>query len=374
MKYGKPLILFVLLVTGCRIVFTGEFNPASLPQHPAPSLPEKTFESFWQTFEDHYAFFTLRKVDWQDSYKRFRPRVTASTSDDSLFTILSAMVKPFQDDHINLVFPHNRSYKEFTSTKASRFLSEFPDEAVQESFWKMVDQTLHQNGFGSMKSAGPKKDGVPLFYYCQSENTGYIRFVRCYVTSKTEDAPQKDAALAGTFIDTIIETFKNTKQIIIDVRINEGGNDEFSYAVAGRFTDEKILGHYKQVRTGGYEDFSPLKAWYIEPQGKIFNKPVTVLTNDQTASAADVFAMIMKALPETKIIGENSMGIYSDMYGFKLPNGWYASLSNERYFSADMKCYEGTGTPVDIEVLNTRHDLITRNDPVLTAAITLTGH
>lgn len=369
MKYSKLLILFVLLITSCRLVFTGEFNRASLPQHPAPSLPEKTFESFWQTFQDHYAFFTLRKVDWHASYKKFRPRVTAATSDDSLFNVLSAMVKPFQDNHINLVFPHKRSYKEFTAAKPSRFLHEFPDKAAQESFWKMVDQTLYQNGFSPMKSAGPNEDGVPLFYYSKSASTGYIRFTRCYVSDKTEDAPQKDAALAGSLLDTIIEMLNNTNQIIIDVRLNEGGNDEFSYAVAGRFTDKKIAGHYKQVRTGGYEDFSPLKAVYIQPQGKIYINPVTVLTNDQSASAADVFSMIMKALPKTKIIGENSTGIYSDMYGFKLPNGWYASLSNERYYSSEMKCYEGIGTPVDLKILNTQNDLVSMKDPVITAAL-----
>lgn len=369
MRYSESLILLVIVLTSCTIKFTGDFNKASEPQRPAASLPEKTFESFWQTFEDHYAFFSLHGVDWKNSYNQFRPQVGAFTADDSLFAILSAMVTPLHDDHVNIIYPNKKSYQEFTASKPSHFMQEFPDDSAQKNFWKMVDRTLHANGFNNMIAAGPKEDGVPLFYYCKSKNIGYIRFTRCYVTSKTEDDAKKDAVLAGSFLDPIIEALKESEEIIIDVRVNEGGNDEFSYAIANRFTSKKTIGHYKQYRTGGYEDFSPLVAVHMEPQGKLFPKPVTVLTNDQTASAADVFAMIMKALPQTTLLGENSMGIYSDVYGFKLPNGWYASLSNERYYSSTMKSYEGTGTPVDVLVRNNHHNLTSMRDPVLLKAL-----
>ena len=79
--------------------------------------------------------------------------------------------------------------------------------------------------------------------------------------------------------------------------------------------------------------------------------------------------MIMKALPQTTIIGENSMGIYSNMYGFELPNKWQVSLSNEKYFSSKMISYESKGTPVDIHVGNTKQDLSTMKDPVVSTAI-----
>lgn len=57
------------------------------------------------------------------------------------------------------------------------------------------------------------------------------------------------------------------------------------------------------------------------------------------------------------------------MYGFTLPNGWLISLSNQRYYNNEMVCFEGTGTPVDIQVLNTRENLKQMNDPVLDVAI-----
>ena len=164
----------------------------------------------------------------------------------------------------------------------------------------------------------------------------------------------------------------SSKTLIIDVRDNVGGNDEFSYEVANRFTAKKTIGMYKKTRNGGYEDFNEAETWYIEPKGNPnFLKTVILLTNDKTVSAGDVFALIMKELPNVKIIGENSRGIYSDMYGFELPNKWLVSLSNQRYYNAAMICYEGSGTPVDIVVKNTRKDLEKMSDPVIMKALSI---
>jgi C-terminal processing protease CtpA/Prc len=160
------------------------------------------------------------------------------------------------------------------------------------------------------------------------------------------------------------------KAIILDIRTNIGGNDEFAYAIAGRFVTKKILGHSKQSRISGTEKFTPLEKWYITPQTKSpYTQPLIILTNDQTASAGDVLAMIMKALPQATLIGENTLGIYSDMYGFELPNKWLVSLSNQKYYSSKMICYEGKGTPVDIAVRNTKQDIQTMKDPVVSTAL-----
>jgi C-terminal processing protease CtpA/Prc len=192
------------------------------------------------------------------------------------------------------------------------------------------------------------------------------------VSAETESDPPNDSALAGKALDSVLALFPPIKAMLIDVRVNIGGNDEFAYAVADRFTNKKMVGHTKRIRNGGYEEFGPAQEWYIEPKGKKqFTVPVAVLTNDQTASAGDVFAMIMKALPDVKTVGENTLGIYSDMYGFELPNKWLVSLSNQRYYAADGKCYEGTGTPVDRKIKNSRKDLQTGKDPVVIAAISV---
>jgi Peptidase family S41 len=118
------------------------------------------------------------------------------------------------------------------------------------------------------------------------------------------------------------------------------------------------------------EDFKELKSFYLTPSRKIpFAKPLILLTNDQTASAADVLTLISRELPATTIIGEPTSGIFSDMYAFELPNKWIVTLSNQRYYSSKMTCYESIGVPVDIIVKNSKDDIINMFDSVLQKAV-----
>jgi len=344
-------------------------NPATYPKDTTLSLQEKTFETLWLTFEDNYAFFKLRNIDWKDTYLKYRPTVTASTTDDELFETFSKMLAPFQDNHINVIIP---SKKQFKSTKPSTFMAEFPTDSLRNVFWTMVDHTLSKSGFGKLKYAGPEFNGKKLFGYATSKKCAYLRFNRCFVAQEADN--KLDAEVASQILDSVFTNFTNSPTLIIDVRDNIGGNDEFAYEVAGRFAERKSVGMYKKSRKGGYEDFGETETWYIEPKGNpSFLKPMIVLTNDKTVSAGDVFALIMKELPKVKIIGENSRGIYSDMYGFELPNKWLVSLSNQRYYNANMVCYEGSGTPVDIIVKNTRQDLLKMIDPVILRALSVGG-
>jgi len=77
----------------------------------------------------------------------------------------------------------------------------------------------------------------------------------------------------------------------------------------------------------------------------------------------------MKQLPHATIIGDRTNGIFSYQLEKKLPNGWRYCLSYQKYFSADMVCYEGEGVPVDIELLNTKADIEDGVDPLIVRAL-----
>ncbi|HUQ96350.1 MAG TPA: hypothetical protein VM010_01710, partial [Chitinophagaceae bacterium] len=181
-------------------------NPATLPKDTTLSLPEKTFETLWLTFEDHYAFFKLRNIDWKKTYQQYRPKVNATTTDDSLFSLFSNMLTPFQDNHINVIIP---SKKQFKSTKPSTFVTEFPTDSLRADFWKMVNQTLAKNGFGKLTSAGPEFNGQKLFTYATSNDYAYLRFNRCFVLPDAESKP--DADMASLILDSVFANFKTAK-------------------------------------------------------------------------------------------------------------------------------------------------------------------
>ena len=79
-----------------------------------------------------------------------------------------------------------------------------------------------------------------------------------------------------------------------------------------------------------------------------------------------IYALAMRELPYVTIVGNQTEGIFSDMFEFKLPNGWKASLSHQKYFSSKMVNYEGNGIEPDFKILNYKTDT---SDRVLLKAI-----
>ena len=59
---------------------------------PSSDDPFYNFDVFWKTFNENYAFFELRDVDWRASRSFYRSKITHSTRPDELFEILAKMV------------------------------------------------------------------------------------------------------------------------------------------------------------------------------------------------------------------------------------------------------------------------------------------
>ncbi len=71
------------------------------------------------------------------------------------------------------------------------------------------------------------------------------------------------------------------------------------------------------------------------------------------------------------IVGDNTDGMLSDQYGFRLPNKWKVTLSHQQYFSPDMVNYEGVGIPPDHKLVNRPEEIRNGADPLIVKAIAL---
>ncbi|NLD46945.1 MAG: hypothetical protein GX660_07060 [Clostridiaceae bacterium] len=72
---------------------------------PPANNPEAIFENLWTTFNEEYAPFEERNVNWQVQYNSFRPLVNSTTTDDELFSIISQMLTSLDDGHVTLTAP-----------------------------------------------------------------------------------------------------------------------------------------------------------------------------------------------------------------------------------------------------------------------------
>lgn len=324
--------------------------------------PEKNFEELWKTFHKRYPFFELWNVDWKKQYDIYRPKVTGETSDDALFDIFCQMLDPLDDGHVELFgnVGRNRKRRYFTPEKTPRFWQEFTKAQIKKLF-RTTGKTLVANGFGL-----PTETEAWILHYCRSRLFGCIRIL------ELEGVAMRRLKAA---LDRISRDFKDLIAFVIDIRDCPGGDDNVVIKILNRFCDcERIAFHRKTKIGPGENDFTPLKTWRLEPQGEAqFTGPIALLTCDSVFSGGDVFALAIRQLPHVTIIGDNTNGIFSYQLEKKLPNGWRYSLSYQKYYSADMVCYEGKGVPADIKLLNTKADLENGVDPLIVRALEVLG-
>jgi carboxyl-terminal processing protease len=322
------------------------------------SDPEKNFEALWSTFHNRYPFFELRKVDWNKQYETYRPKVTSETSEEELFDIFSRMLDPLDDGHVDLKakLRGHRTPRYFTAEKKPAFHREFSNREIKQLF-KTTEKTLAGHGFGK-----PTQTAAWMLHYCRSAQLGYLRIL------ELEDVRMRTVTAA---LDKIAGDFDALKGFIIDIRDNPGGEDSIAIAIIDRFCDRKRAAFCRKTKIGpGKNDFTPLKTWYLQPQGGAqFTGPIVLLTCDSVFSGGEAFALAIRQLPYVTIVGDHTNGIFSYQLEKKLPNGWEYCLSYQVYLSADLVCYEGKGVPADIELLNKKADLATGVDPLITRAL-----
>jgi len=292
--------------------------PAGLLAQNAVSV----FDQFSKVFEDHYAFFQLRGVDWEKQKKSFRSRITASTSDDELLSIFCQMIKPLGDGHVS-VFGNNKGCN-----------------AAEDLAWQSksgeIQNFIHRK---YLVSGGVRRGAI--VYGLIDEATGYVdiqHMAGCRFGGR--GSPPQPA----NELDEALPTMKNVRKIIVDLRFNGGGVDECALGIASRFADKKRLVYSKETYSKG--KFGNHEELFISPQGTVNNTAkVIVLTSRATASAAEMMVMAMMALPQATIVGEPTEGIHSDIYSEPLSNGWFVSLSNQKYILPNGKVYEKVGLP-----------------------------
>lgn len=348
-----------ILLSGCLFLL---LLPSALE---AQNQPLKNFDAFCDLFDQNYASFEEKGIDWTKACETAREKLTENSIDAELYSVLKSLLVPLNDAHVTLRAKSIDSA--MSASRPSRIIEEIssiPGKERRPKFRAMTEATLLANGFAPIKEIGPEYKDEILFSYTKNDRIGYLRYTRSFSTLANMTGSSLNKRL-----DEIFGSYAGLESVIIDIRFNIGGDDAFSQRIAGYLVDEPTIGFYKQTRKK--QVFGELKTKMIEPSKKhYFNGKVVLLTNDKSVSAADVMALMLSELPQATLIGEPSNGSYSDLQNGRLPNGWKVTLSNQRYLSAQSKKnYEGFGTPVDIEAKNMLSDIEKQEDSVLIRAL-----
>ena len=335
-------------------------NSESLKSSKDNQISTDLFIELWELFDENYAFFELRNVNWKAEKKKHLQKIATIQNDTLLFEEFCNLLKSFDDSHINL--DSDELSLNCNGGELPDFYKEFPTNEAFTTFLDARDKSLKKIGINKVFDSESK-----LFQFGLDERGewGFLRIKRFY----GEELDKIRAEL-----NDILGKLKDVENLIIDIRVNPGGNDETGLLCASYFFKEKEIAFIKKTRNGtDYEDFSEPDTTFVFPNKdlQVNNQQIYLLTNGASGSSADVFALVMSYLPNLTIVGTNTEGIFSDMYRASLSNGWSITLSNERYFSKDMFCYEKIGIPVDIEVKNKKEDTDKGKDLVIDAVVNI---
>ena len=288
-----------------------------------------SFDALWHGFQEHYAYFDLRGVNWDEMRATYRPQVTAETDDETLLNIFVQMLGPLRDGHVSLITPDGQIADDV-----------LPDWAEGLEAGQMVDVVRQSFALHAPEGTRPASSmGLGM----TADGLGYMTLINF-----DEALVSGDVTMASIMGD-LLAAEPEMKALVIDTRVNFGGSDLAGYALAAQLTRDPVeIGSKAVWEQGRWHVDTPLT---IEPATEhVWDGPVYLLTSGVTISAAETFALAVSHFDNVTLIGEPSNGILSDMSFLALPNGWVASLSNERYLNAAGENYEGAGVPVDIAV------------------------
>jgi len=307
--------------------------------------PAITFEHFWQTFADHYAFFDKRGVDWQAVYEQYQPLIHENLTEQALFELLSEMLDPLDDGHINLISAFEdfspEKYKGVTKALLEAFAKQSEYDDIQD-YADILSQQYNHN-LSNYFDENSEVDSEVFRWGIIDNSVGYLR-IRAMVLDEDNSVASNISALTK-IMDQAMAALADTQAIVIDLRDNNGGDDAIALAIAGYFIDQPIEVVSKFARTEHQQ--TPVISASVAPASSVYSNPIAIISASDTASSAEVFLIAMKARSEVFIVGENSNGALSDTLSKGLPNGWQFTLSNEVYLDQAGQSFEVTGIVPD---------------------------
>jgi len=156
-----------------------------------------------------------------------------------------------------------------------------------------------------------------------------------------------------------LRKFENNKKIkgyVIDLRNNPGGLLTQAINITDFFLDDGEI-----VSTKGRK-VSETRKFFARKGDEVKGKPVVVLINNGSASAAEIFAGALKDHKRAIILGENSYGKGSVQSIIPLRNGGGMRLTISKYYLPSGKSISEVGVTPDILVEETDGDFKINSD------------
>nr|WP_282097924.1 S41 family peptidase [Sinomicrobium weinanense] len=263
----------------------------------------------------------------------------------------------------------------------------------------------HNNFFFDYKEEQQNDKAIIEKFFTVENNVGYIQI--------TSMVGKEGSPIFFELLNDFMLKAKDSDALIIDVRDNGGGNRDLIQELAGYFVHpdsvyvvnatkqrgklplnedlkkelksrflfpkneldsreqnavDKFMAYFKPMYDLDSKKFSEyyfyiLNGHKITQNKYYYNKPIYILANERTFSAASILVSVFKGLPNIKITGVNTDGSSGNSQRFELPNSELrGKISTMVSFQKDGKILDGIGTEPDIKIERNLDQVLFKED------------
>ena len=420
-------------LTSCAIVDPHRLTWRTQAAPPVPDVPvpspnenwrRDAIDFVWTTINERYYDPKLNGIDWLAVRGQYAPRILAANTDDEFWELLDKMTGELKDAHTRVHSPKLvLQQRNQESHSLGLGFAEIEDNLVVTSVHPQSD--AHWAGVrpGMTIKSIDGEPALPLFRRLAAEvrdsstpwaktrgalrkiNGGGIDTIVNMVFTRDDKTdlaasmkrrkfaaqPEYTARVlpsgfgyirfsnfAGVLEANLIreiERMQDTPGMIVDLRNNGGGSAGMSAKLLNLFFRDEQKGVRLLTRSG-----EPIKLFFIdvmkiEPtikgsKERAYTKPVVVLTNESSASASEVFSVVMKESGRATLIGTRTCGCLLGYMGLAdVPGGAQMAYSEIGFVTKNGSRVEGQGVAPDIAVNLTREDYLLNRDRVLERAV-----
>ncbi len=401
---------------------------------PVPSVDntwrQAALDYVWTTVNEKYYDPKLNGVDWNAARRKYESSILSAASDDDYWESLDRMTGELRDSHTRVNGPkqvaqqrdheshslgvgfleignelivtsvHPQSDGYWAGVRPGMVLKTIDGEAAMARYQRLMTEvrdssTPWARTRGALRkiTVGELDSKVTMTFarYAMADARGTEiaatmkrRIFRTppEITSRVLPSGYgyvRFSNFLGELEDGIIaaiDGMKDAPGMILDLRNNGGGAMHMIASLMARFSADDKKGVRILTRTGKPVSLFFVDVVEIEPtlkgsKEKAYLKPLVILTNENSASASEVFAATLQDLGRATVIGQHTCGCMLGYLGYAdLPGGGQLAYSEIGFVSPKGKRVEGEGVKPDIEISPTREDILFNRDRALEAAET----
>lgn len=295
-------ILFPLLLLSCH-----SRNEIAYSWDPVYNI-----EVLWDIIDTKYCFVAEKGVDWDAVRNTYVSKAATIPQGNpvALFDLCASMLDSLHDGHVNI-------YTSFDVSRNAAWYDSYPRDFYP------IQQSLYLHDYRI--AGGLQYDTI---------DNGKIGYVYC---------PSFSTTISAANIHWVIKAFMGCKGLILDVRDNGGGDLSNAYRLAAAFFDKDThVGYWNHKSGTGHFDYSSAERLTVKADDSPSKwlRPVVVLANRRTYSAANFFLNCMTQAGNAVIIGGVSGGGGGMPLSYEMPCGWTVRFSSVKMYNTNMQSIE----------------------------------